>query len=185
MKYVDGKLNPSLPYIAIAGAGFLRLESSHIYNFVPVFSCLLLFAAVRPLKEWGLALLTLIGVDIFLTTHQYDLPLTIDSVVTWTWYLVAMLAGSSLLRSVLSWRRAVVCSILASTSYFFVSNYMVWAGWNMYPRTLAGLWTCYSAGLPFFRNSVVSELLCSVLLFGLCSEIIQLSRVRTAANTRC
>ena len=37
----------------------------------------------------------------------------------------------------------------------------------MYPKTLSGLAACYVAALPFFRNSVVAELLCSSLLFGL------------------
>lgn len=185
MKYVDGKLVSWLPYVVLAAVGLLRLESSHIYNFIPIFSCLLFFAAVRPLKEWGFALLPLIGVDMFITTHQYALPVAIDSMVTWTWYLVVMLAGSRLLRSALSWRRAVVCSVATSICYFFISNYMVWAGWNMYPKTQTGLWMCYLAGLPFFRNGVVSEILCSVLLFGLCSEMIQLSPLNTGARTRC
>jgi hypothetical protein len=42
----------------------------------------------------------------------------------------------------------------------------------MYPKTLDGLRICYVAALPFFRNSIVSELAFSLLIFGLsrCSE---------------
>jgi len=37
----------------------------------------------------------------------------------------------------------------------------------MYPKTLSGLAACYVAALPFFRNSLVAEMLTSSLLFGL------------------
>jgi hypothetical protein len=37
----------------------------------------------------------------------------------------------------------------------------------MYPKTLSGLAACYVAALPFFRNNIVAELICSSLLFGL------------------
>ena len=174
-----------LPYGCIAGAGLLRLEVSHSYNLVPIFSCLLFFAALRPAREFGIPLLALIGVDIFLTTHQYHFPLTIDSVVTWAWYLVVMLLGAGLLKGGLSMRLGVACSLALSISYFVISNFIVWAIWNMYPRTLYGLWTCYLAAVPFFRNSLISELLCSLLLFGLGSQFVQFLKVRTAPAVQC
>jgi hypothetical protein len=36
----------------------------------------------------------------------------------------------------------------------------------MYPKTVAGLGMCYTAGLPFFTNTVASDLLYSTILFG-------------------
>jgi hypothetical protein len=36
----------------------------------------------------------------------------------------------------------------------------------MYPRTAAGLMTCYDAGLPFFRHGVVGDLLFTTIMFG-------------------
>lgn len=50
--------------------------------------------------------------------------------------------------------------LLAPVVFFLLSNFMVWAGpaEALYPRTFSGLMTCYEAGLPFFRNSVVSTL---------------------------
>ncbi len=47
-----------------------------------------------------------------------------------------------------------------------VSNFAVWAAWDMYPRTFAGLMTCYDAGLPFFRHAVVGDLLFTTAMFG-------------------
>jgi hypothetical protein len=36
----------------------------------------------------------------------------------------------------------------------------------MYPRTLAGLVTCYAAAIPFYRNDVISTAIVAGLAFG-------------------
>jgi hypothetical protein len=36
----------------------------------------------------------------------------------------------------------------------------------MYPKTIAGLGTCYIAGLPFYRNDFVSTTIVAGLAFG-------------------
>lgn len=185
MKYAESKMLLLLPYGCIAGIGLLRLEASHTYNLVPICSCLLFFSALRPVREFGFPLLALTGVDVFLTTQQYHFPLTIDSAVTWAWYLVVMLLGAGLLRNRPSLRHVVACSLAVPISYFVISNYMVWAAWDLYPRTLSGLVACYFAAAPFFRNSLISEFVGSLLLFGVGSQMIQLSKMRTAQEVRC
>ena len=158
-----------LPYILVLGIVLLRLEPSHLHNFIPVFACLLFLAAMRPAKDFVLPLLALIGVDIFLTIHKYGYPLTIGAAVTWIWYGVVLMLGAGLLRNSRTMRRVAGTSMLASISFFLTSNFTVWAEWSMYPKTLGGLGSCYIAALPFFRNSLGSELVCSLLIFGLSS----------------
>jgi hypothetical protein len=68
-------------------------------------------------------------------------------------------------------------SVLASTSFFAVSNYAVWVGSAMYPHTFSGLTACYAAGLPFYRNDLVSTLLVTGVAFG--AEVL----VRRARET--
>jgi len=34
---------------------------------------------------------------------------------------------------------------------------MVWATGNMYPHTIGGLWVCFLAGLPFYRNQILGD----------------------------
>jgi hypothetical protein len=58
-------------------------------------------------------------------------------------------------------------SLTSSVSFFLTSNFAVWAAWGMYPKTLGGLGLCYIAALPFFRNSIFTELACSLLIFAL------------------
>jgi hypothetical protein len=95
-----------------------------------------------------------------------------------------MLLGASLLRTSRSWRWAAGCSLLASVSFFLVSNVAVWALWQMYPRTLAGLGACYVAALPFFRNSLTSELCFTLLLFGLINHARSLTSVELSWKTQ-
>ncbi len=49
---------------------------------------------------------------------------------------------------------------------FGVTNLAVWAAGSLYPRTLAGLIMCYSAAIPFFRNSLIGDVAYAATLFG-------------------
>jgi hypothetical protein len=155
-----------LPYLLIVAVAVMRLVSTHPSNMVPIFSALLFFGACRPMREFGIAGLGLIGLDIFITTHHYGLKLAPDQGLTWIWYVIAVNLGAIVLSKSILIHRVIGSSLLLSISFFVISNFSVWAEWNMYPKTLSGLAACYVAALPFFRNSVLTELLCSLLLFG-------------------
>ena len=58
-------------------------------------------------------------------------------------------------------------ALAGSLSFFVVSNLAVWASWNMYPKTLSGLMTCYAAALPFFRRGLKGDILFTAAVFGL------------------
>jgi len=51
-------------------------------------------------------------------------------------------------------------SIASPTVFFLVSNFMVWLASTetIYPKSFGGLMTCYEAGLPFYRNSLIATL---------------------------
>lgn len=52
-----------------------------------------------------------------------------------------------------------VGALAAPVVFFLVSNFSVWAGPQLtYPKDFSGLMTCYAAGLPFFRNSLIATL---------------------------
>jgi len=57
-------------------------------------------------------------------------------------------------------------ALAGSISFFLVSNFAVWAAWDMYPRTFAGLMVCYDAALPFFRRAVEGDLLYTAIMFA-------------------
>jgi hypothetical protein len=154
-----------VPYLLVFAIAVSRLVFTHPYNLVPIFSVLLFFGACRPMREFGIVVLGLMGLDIFITTFHYGYKLAPDQALGWMWYLLAANLGATVLADKISIRRVVGSSLLISVSFFIISNFSVWFEWHMYPKTLSGLIACYVAALPFFRNSVVAELLGSALLF--------------------
>jgi len=174
MKEFASRHSIVLPYLVVLVVGLLRLQASYPYHFIPVFSSLLFFAVRRPAREFAAPLIALAGVDIFLTVYHYGYPLTIGHGVTWLWYLAALFLGMGMLRKSSSVGRAVGASLLASVSFFVVSNFTVWMEWGIYPQTLSGLGACYIAALPYLRNSLIAESLCSLLLFGLSAHAMHM-----------
>ena len=80
----------------------------------------------------------------------------------WKNYLILMVA--TLIGWVLkgkSYTSLLAGTIAASTVFFLVSNFMVWQATTevVYAKNLGGLMTCYEAGLPFYRNSLVATLI--------------------------
>src|SRR6202140_140742 len=56
--------------------------------------------------------------------------------------------------------------LLGAIQFFLITNFGVWAFLNSYPKTFAGLMTCYTAGVPFFWNTLSGDVCYSALLFG-------------------
>jgi hypothetical protein len=151
------------------------------FNFTAVGGSLLYFGARRPLRQAAWAILPLMATDYYLTVFAYRMAFHAQEyAITWLWYLAALVLGSLLLRQRTTPLRVVSGAVLASTSFFAVSNYAVWAGSGMYPHTLGGLTTCYAAALPFYRNDVISTLVVSGLAFGI-EALVRRSREAHAA----
>jgi hypothetical protein len=62
---------------------------------------------------------------------------------------------------------AIAGATLAGSVFFFVwTNFGVWAFSRVYPHTLGGLVTCYTAAIPFFQNTLLGDAVYSTVLFG-------------------
>jgi len=85
----------------------------------------------------------------------------------WTYgaFIVIGLLGFEVLKKV-KVQNLVLASLLASISFFLLSNFGVWASTTMYPKDVSGLIACYTAGLPFFKNTIMGDLVYSGVLFG-------------------
>jgi hypothetical protein len=60
-----------------------------------------------------------------------------------------------------------------ATVFFIVSNFGVWLSeLNGYQKNLTGLVECYYMAIPFFGNSVASDVFYSSLFFGLFQAIV-------------
>jgi hypothetical protein len=93
----------------------------------------------------------------------------------WTWfyegfywqygsYLLMVLIGMTLSNRVKP-LNLMGASIAGSALFFIISNFGCWAG-GMYPHTTAGLMTCYEAGVPFLRSTILSDLIYTAAFFG-------------------
>lgn len=57
-------------------------------------------------------------------------------------------------------------SITGSVLFFLITNFAVWFFGVWYERSAAGLLTCYTMAIPFFRNTLLGDLFFVGLLFG-------------------
>jgi hypothetical protein len=153
-------------------------------NFTAVGAGLLFFGSRRPRWQAAIAAAVMALTDIYLTKAVYGLPFHVaDYLVTWAWYAAVCLIGSGLLRRVTALR--VVAGVFASaTSFFLVSNFVVWIGSGMYAHSPAGLGACYAAGLPFYANDLASTGLVSAALFGLPILATHLAEMLHASHGR-
>lgn len=60
----------------------------------------------------------------------------------------------------------ILASLLASIVFFLLSNFGVWASTTMYPKDFGGLMACYTAGLPFIKNTILGDFVYTGVLFG-------------------
>jgi len=137
----------------------------HPMAFTPVGAALLFFGSRGGRRQMWVPLALLAASDVVLTTLVYRYPFSWDHFVTWAWYAGMLWLGSTLKKDA-GVVRIGGTALAGSVSFFVISNFAVWAAWNMYPRTFAGLMTCYDAGLPFFRRAVVGDLLFTAIMFG-------------------
>jgi hypothetical protein len=70
------------------------------------------------------------------------------------------------LRSGRNAARIAGTSIAGSLLFFTITNYAVWATYETYPHTLAGLRACYVAGLPFLARGLLGDLAFAGALFA-------------------
>jgi hypothetical protein len=157
--------HPGLPFTAVGG--------SQLY-----------FGARRPLWQAVFPVAALAASDYYLTTHVYSFPFVIQGyLLTWAWYAAVIVLGALLLSKTTTVARVASAILLASTSFFVVSNYAVWAAQpGLYPHTFAGLITCYTAALPFYRNDLVSTAIVAGLAFGI-PQLIKQHEVNKQAQT--
>ena len=157
--------------IALIVLGIIARFIPHISNFTPVVA-IALFSGFYLNKKYAIwiPLSLMIISDLFLGIH---------SVIIFTWGSIVLIAILGIIQQKRKSASVIAGSSLASAVLFFlITNFGVWlAGW--YTHTFAGLVNCYSMAIPFFRNTLLSTLSYTAVLFGTYEFIAK--RVR---NTR-
>lgn len=143
----------------IIGVGVRLLP--HLPNFTPVAAIGLFGGAYFSKKtSFFLPLAIMVISDIFI--GFYDIKL-----------MVAVYAGLALsvlfgiyLKKNKNWGSIFTYSVFASTTFFVLTNFAVWAFSPWYAKDIFGLANCYFMALPFFRNSLMGDLFYTFAFFG-------------------
>lgn len=95
-------------------------------------------------------------------------------------FALIVLIGMKLLKEVKA-KNVAIAALSSATLFFLVTNFGSWATGAMYSKDLSGLITSYTAGIPFFGNTLMGDLLYSGVLFGafelMKKEVPQLTKV--------
>src|SRR5215470_8581736 len=152
-------------YVIIAVA-FRLVPHPQSWNFTPVAASLLFFGARGSRRQVWIPVAALIASDLVLNRFVYHAATDFSFLFTFAWYAGMILLGRAVLGSRTTVARVVGASLAASISFFLISNFAVWALGTMYPHTWAGLLTCFTAAVPFFRGTFAGDIIFSALMFG-------------------
>lgn len=124
-------------------------------------------------KKWAFALplLSMFISDLFyqvLYTYGYTEMAGFYSGQWVNYLLIGSLTTFGFLISDLKIVKVALASLAAPTTYFLVSNGLVWLGNGGYhrPKTFAGLIQCLADGVPFYQNSILGTIAFGAVLFG-------------------
>ncbi len=151
-----------LAIISIIFVASLTRLLPHPPNFTPI-AAMAIFGGVHFSKKWlafAVPLLSLLVSDMLLPYGFYE-------GMVWVYAcFAAMVCIGFWIRSNANPVSLVFGSLVASVFFFLASNFGVWIGSNFYTHDFWGLMTCYVAGIPFFRNSILGDLTYTLLLFS-------------------
>jgi hypothetical protein len=131
----------------------------HPANFAPMGAVAIFAGAVLPRKTalW-ISLLAIVISDAIIGFYDM-MP------VTWVCFGLIALASSTWLKKP-TFVKGVVVTVSSSLFFFIVTNFAVWVQSGMYAHTWRGIAECFTMALPFFRNTVASDLFYTAVLFG-------------------
>ena len=151
------KIQTLISYIVIILLAIVARVIPHAPNFAPI-GGLALFSGSHFKKKIALIIpLTAMFVsDIFLGFHK-TVPYVYVS------FIIISLIGGLIKNN--KWQSVALASLVSSVLFFLITNFGVWATRTMYVKNLDGLLQSYVMGLPFFRNTVLSDLFYSFSFF--------------------
>ena len=162
-----------LAYVLVVLAFAVRF-TPHPWHFTPVAASLLFFGAYGSRRQLWFPVVLFAASDVFLNKFIYHYPLSWDLLVTWFWYAAMVVLGGGLRRH-LKPQWIMASALAGSVSFYLLSNFAVWAAYDMYPKTFSGLVTCYAMAVPFFRGTLAGDLLFTAILFAVPAVVEQFS----------
>jgi hypothetical protein len=155
-------MNPRLTVVLmiVLAAALMRIVP-HPANVTPIAAMALFAGAYLPDRRMALLipLAAMLLSDLVIGLHASMLYVYAGVAVT-------VLIGAGMLRKNPSVMPAIAASLVSSVLFFLITNYGTWVTGVLYPQTAEGLMMAYTAGIPFFRNSILGDLFFTAILFG-------------------
>jgi drug/metabolite transporter (DMT)-like permease len=152
---------------AIVGLAALSRLLPHPPNVTPI-AAMALFAGAH-FRDRKVAFLLPIAAmflsDLALGFAVYGATLLKSQPAVYLSMLITVVIGR-LIRNKRSVSKIAAATFANAVIFYVVTNFSVWAGDPLYPKTWTGLIACYTAALPFFRNSLIGDFSFVAVLFG-------------------
>jgi hypothetical protein len=166
------KKNNIIAIVTIIFVAALSRLIPHPNNVAPL-GAMALFGGYYFTKKWQAFAVTASAwwlADLFLNNviyKQYFPTFTwiSQSFITVAIALIVIIFISKLVIKVVDFRSVLLASFLSSCAFFLITNFGTYL--QLYPKNSAGLLAAYTAGIPFFRNTFLGDLVYSGILFGL------------------
>lgn len=153
--------------LSLTAVGAIVRLLPHPPNFAPV-GAMSLFAGARlPVWQAYLVPLALMAITDPILASFYGVPaFSRFQLFIYASFLISVWLGRRL-RSTESVSRIAAFTVANSIQFFLITNFGSWLWFQAYPRTAAGLATCYVAAIPFFGWTVAADIVYTAILFGL------------------
>jgi hypothetical protein len=101
----------------------------------------------------------------FSRIHPISAMFHSTTLFVWGSFLISVLMGY-FLRNTTSYRMIAIFTLISSIQFFLITNFGVWAA-GYYPQNFGGLMESYAMALPFFRNSILGDMIYTLGFFAL------------------
>lgn len=143
-------------------------------NFSPT-TAICLFGAAFLKKKWQTAIISLLLIffsDVLVNNILYksyfsEFTLIYEGMI-WNYlsYFAIIVLGWFALKKI-NFTNVLATGLLSSILFFIISNLGVWISGTLYTKDLQGLITCYTMAIPFFKGTILSSLIFSmVFIYG-------------------
>ncbi len=158
--------------VSVSAAGRLLWHPAQV---APVAAAALLAGFVLRSRWLALCvpLLAMAISDAFIGVYNYNIMAAVYAA------MCLPVLFSAFLKKEISVPRLLGCSLASSVSFFLISNGAEWAFGSLYAQDAAGLERCFTMALPFFRNTLIGDLLWTSVLFAVHGLVV--NRLRVAA----
>jgi hypothetical protein len=156
------KRNAFYAVAALIFLGAILRLVPHVANVTPITAIALFVSAYIGVRYSLLSVLSaMLASDAFIGFYSFPVMLSVYGSLAVAGLLGAYLQKNKTVKS------ALVITVSGSLVFFLVTNWAVWQFGTMYEHSFSGLMRSYMMAIPFFRNSLVGDLVYTGLFFGI------------------